>query len=56
MRGLRKVENREKKTGHKDNFYCHKAKGRRSRRPDKPQSPEQGQKKKKKKKEALKGR
>ena len=25
MRGLRKVENREKKTGHKDNFYCHKA-------------------------------
>lgn len=25
MMGLRKVENREKKTGHKDNFYCHKA-------------------------------
>lgn len=24
MMGLRKVENGEKKTGHKDNFYCHK--------------------------------
>lgn len=25
MMGLRKVENRERGTGHKDNFYCHKA-------------------------------